>query len=282
MKCITLPIVGLPNVGKSTLMNMLVGEKISAVSHKKHTTRMIQFGAKTVNDVQVLLVDTPGFENVKTKLGGMVFSSMKKYLEEAEEMLLVLDAAYPSLEKMGQYVSKSVVVLNKIDLLRKPKLLTLIAELRDLGAKEIFMISARTGDGVDELFDYLTTHNNFIDIEEEQQVDDLRHFVCECVREKIFERCDQEIPYKVWIEPEVFTVPPSSAWEIHLRIVVPKDTYRPILLGKKGEMIKSIGIAARMEISSRLRQPGHLGLKIVVDEKLWKKDDVYKRLGWLD
>lgn len=284
MKSLVLPVVGLPNVGKSTLMNALLGKKVSIVTHKKHTTRSLIFGSKEFESTQILFVDTPGFEKVNTKLGTVIFDNMKEYLKTLDEMILVLEATNPCIEKFAESIPKSIVVLNKIDRVRKPKLLPIIDQLQRLGAKAIFLISANSGDGVNDLKDYLATHSKITDVEEmevkEPYNEDLVAFACECVREKILTQFEKEIPYKVWIEPLSHSIPKNSAWNLALKIVVPKKNYKPILLGKKGDVIKSIGIAARTEIAAKLNQPGYLSLQIVVDEDLWKKKYVYEQLGW--
>jgi|GEM_PF-2778238 len=282
MKSLVMPVVGLPNVGKSTIINALMGDKISIVTHKPHTTRSMIFGAKKTSDTEILFVDTPGIENVSTKLGSLIFKSMKQYLSSLDEMLLVLDATNPRLDQFDEVICKSVVVLNKIDRVRKPKLLPIIEQLQNLGAKEIFMVAANSGDGMNELSQYLSKRAEGA-IEHKTgslYVEDIAQFACECVREKILMHFEQEIPYKIWIYPKSVNVSENSSWKISLCIVVPKQSYKPILLGKGGQQIKTIGTAARVELCAKLKQPGYLDLEIVVDEKLWQKDLVYEQLGW--
>lgn len=282
MKSLIMPIVGLPNVGKSTIINALMGEKVSIVTHKKHTTRTMNFGAKRSGDAEILFVDTPGIEDVQQKLGSMIFKSMKQYMASLDQMLLVLDASKPDIEKFQDYISKSIVVLNKIDRVRKPKLLPIINRLQELGAKQVFLISANSGDGIKELAAYLEDYKQtgFETEHGSMHSFDIGEYACECVREKILTQFEQEIPYKVFVCPKTVEVQENSAWKIIVQIIVPKKSYKPILLGKHGQQIKEIGIAARTEISAKLKQPGFLGLEIVVDEDLWKKDYVYQKLGW--
>ncbi|MFA6089806.1 MAG: GTPase Era [Candidatus Woesearchaeota archaeon] len=282
MKSLVMPVVGLPNVGKSTIINAVLGRKVSIVTHKPHTTRSMIFGTKQFDGAEVVFVDTPGIQKVNTKLGNMIFESMKEYLLQQDEVLLILDASRPEIEKFESIIPKSIIVLNKIDRLRKPKLLPLVQKLKEMGAKEVFFTSANLGDGIAELSEYL---KNKMQDEEEHDFstvpEDVAYFACECVREKILVQFDEEIPYKVWIEPVSIKLPKDSAWHIELNIVVPKASYKPMLLGKKGECIKSIGVAARAELTAKFKQSGYLGLKIIVDEKLWNKDYVYSRLGWM-
>ncbi len=282
MKSLVMPVVGLANVGKSTIINALMGDKVSIVTHKPHTTRSMVFGSKKMQGAEILFVDTPGIEKVSTKLGSLIFNSMKDYLSSLEEMLLVLDACNPRIEKFADVVSKSVVVLNKIDRVRKPKLLPIIHQLQELGAKEVFMVSANSGDGMQQLMDYLRMRVDHSAQKEKGSlyVEDVAQYACECVREKILVQFEKEIPYKIWIHTKEVHVPENSAWKIVLRIVVPKASYKPILLGKGGLQMKAIGTAARVELCAKLKQPGFLGMEIAVDEQLWQRDHVYEQLGW--
>lgn len=282
MKSLVMPIIGLPNVGKSSIINALLGDKVSIVTHKKHTTRSFVFGAKRKSDAEILFVDTPGIEKVETKLGNMIFHSMKDYLAHTEEVLLILDANKPQIEDFADIMPKSIVVLNKVDLIRKPKLLPIIARLQELGAKEIFMTAANSGEGIKDLAKYL--ESRMVEAPETKYgslfEEDIAAFACECVREKILMQCEKEIPYKVWVQPKFVHIPKNSAWKLTLKIIVPKDSYKPILIGARASRLKAIGTAVRTELSTKLKQPGFLGLEVVVDKNLWEKDFVYQQLGW--
>ena len=282
MKALFLPVVGLPNVGKSTLINSLLGKKVSIVTHKPHTTRSLITTNDKHEGYEVFFIDTPGIEKVTTKLGRVIYDSMCEYVDDAESLLLVLDANNPSLNYFEKIISKSVVVINKVDAIRKPKLLPLIDELYKKGAKEIFMISAKTGDGLEALKDFLK-----ITAESEEEVpsfgefhEDIVSYACECVREKILVQADEEVPYNILIEPVKARVPLNSAWHISLKIIVPKESYKPILIGKKGSFLKAIGTAVRLELSAKLKQPGFLNLQVSCQPKLWELDSTYQKLGW--
>jgi len=282
MKSLIMPVVGLPNVGKSSLINAILGRKVSIVTHKRHTTRSMIFGSQRYEGAEVVFVDTPGIGQVDTKLGRMIFNSMKEYLASLDEMLLVLDARKPEIEKFEEIIPKSIVVLNKIDHVSKPKLFPIIQKLQDLNVKAVFFTSANSGDGVEPLREFLKDR---IKDEPEHSYDptpeDVVSFACECVREKILVQFEKEIPYKIWVEPSVVKLEKNSAWRLELNIYVPKASYKPIMLGKNAQILKAIGIAVRAELSAKIGHSGYLGLKIIVDEKLWQRDYVYQKLGWM-
>lgn len=283
MKSLLIPIVGVPNVGKSTLLNSLFGQKVTIVTRKPHTTRNMIYISQKFDDSEIVFIDTPGIEKVKGKLGTTIFDSMKSYVQEIDSMLLILDATNPQIEKFESYVSKSIVVLNKIDYLRKPKLLPIIAKLIELNAVEIFCICAKTGDGVAELRNYLIEKSKIaIEYNEEGSMleEDIKFFACECLREKLLTELNQEIPYQLFITCENIKIPKESAWEISLNIVVPKKSYKPIIIGKKGSFLKKIGTSVRLELNAKLMQSGFLKLNVVVDEKLWQRTETYKLMGW--
>ena len=280
MKSLVMPVVGMPNVGKSTIVNAILGDKVSIVTHKPHTTRSLIMGAKKYSDAEVVFVDTPGIGTLKSKLGLMITKSMQEYLNKLDEMILVLDASFPRIERFAQFVSKSIIVLNKIDRVHKPKLLPLINNLKELGAKEIFLISAKSGDGLKELTEYLHKRSLLsVDGPYDLPKEDIVHFAAECVREKILLQCQQEVPHNIWVEPTYVKFNKDSAWNIGMNIIVPKKAYKSIIIGKGGESLKKIGMAARIELSMKLKQSGHLQLEVVLDEDLWKKDHVYQKLG---
>jgi GTP-binding protein Era len=283
MKSLLMPIIGMPNVGKSSLLNALIDEKVSIVCRKPHTTRSFIFSVKKNVDAEVVFVDTPGIEKVKGKLGTVIFDSMQEYLKEIDEMLLVLDATNPQAEKFADYIPKSIVILNKIDYLRKPKLLPLAEELKALGAKEIFFVCALTGDGIKELRQYLDAKSYTADIETKEGSliqENIADFAAECVREKLLNELQQEIPYKLFVQVISSSFPPNSAWDISLEVIVPKKSYKPIVIGKKACLIKAVGTAVRKEVSAKLNQSGYLGIRVVVDESLWSKKEIYEALGW--
>lgn len=280
-KSISIPVIGLPNAGKSTLINSLTGKKISIITHKPHTTRSMIIGVMKEENKEVIFIDTPGMKREKSKLSKKIYSSMQKYLKEIEECLLILDASKHSIpSEFEEIIPKSILILNKIDLVRKPKLLLLIDEISKLNPLSVFLISATEHDGIKDLKNYLFSITKECEELESTYINqNVGEYACECVREKILSLADQEIPYQILIEPVLIDTE-SPRWHIELKIVVPKDGYKGILIGKKGEMLKNIGESARLELVSYFKRPGFLGLKIVVEKNLWEKDETYQKLGW--
>lgn len=284
MKILNMPIIGLPNVGKSSLLNALMGKKVSIVTHKPHTTRTINCVKKDIDDYEIRFIDTPGIEKIDNKLGKIIYKNMQSYLKSLDNMMLVLDATKLRLEIFSEYIERSIVVINKIDYLRKPKLLPIIERIKSFNPREVFCICAKTGDGVEEILDYLQENECFIEAQFEKvekfDEQEILQYACECVREKILLKFEQEIPYNVFIKVVDYAIHKESAWNIALDIVVPKASYKPIIIGKKAENLKIIGQAVRLELSSKIKQPGYLKLNLVVDDNIWKKQETYSMLGW--
>lgn len=262
-----------------------MGYKVSIVTHKPHTTRKMYSCAKSLNDCELVFMDTPGIDKVNDKLGTVIFNNMQNYLKSLDNMMLVIDCTQPKLSVFLPYISQSIVVINKIDYVKKHKLLPLIQQLQALNAKKIFCVCAKTGDGVKDILEYLKSESLLVETPAISEVllstkDDILNYACECVREKILLQFEEEIPYKIMVVVKSYSLPEKSAWTISLNIIVPKESYKPIIIGKKCERLKSIGKSVRLELSFKLKQSGYLGLNLVVDEELWKKKETYYALGW--
>ena len=274
-------ILGAPNAGKSTLVNRLIGAKVSIVSPKVQTTRSRIRGIFIEDDVQLVLVDTPGLFKASRRFDRAMVASAWTESDETDIRLLVVDAQkgidkntdtiIKSLQKNNQ---KAVLVINKIDLIAKDKLLPLIASLSQRGIfTETFLISAQTGEKTDELKQYLKEMAPLSPwMFPDDQLSDLpnRLFAAEITREKMFLLLQQELPYTVavtttnWEEKE-------NGIRIEQTIFVERAGIKPIVVGKGGTMIRKIGESARKELTKLFEQPVHLFLTVRVKEN-WADD----------
>lgn len=269
--------IGPPNVGKSTLVNRLVGEKVSIVTPKAQTTRSSLKGIRVEGSTQLVFIDTPGIFEAKTRNEKILVNSAWQTVNDADEICLMLDvkkALLPKNLELLQHINKRSImcnlVINKIDLLPKPKLLDMIAQLNQLcDFKNIFLISALNGDGVDKLFDYFmaTALPKPWLFDEDDFTDAPLHFmVSEIVREKIIFNTHQEVPYNVYVQ--------TDHWEkkenievININIFVTTESHKKILIGKDGSLLKRIGTQARKEIERLVDKKIYLGLHIkVIDQ----------------
>jgi len=292
-------VIGAPNAGKSTLVNALVGEKISIVTHKVQTTRFQVRGIALINDTQVVLVDTPGIFNAKDRLDRSMVHAAWTGVKDASAILHMVDApAYlralngdepTSQDKLGRKDTDAVIeglktrgqgtptwmCLNKIDLMPHDSALQLIAHFS--GAKvydEIFLISATNGDGIDTLKSALETAMPQGDwLYPADQAADIptRLIAAEVTREKLFLRLHDELPYSSMVETENWQENRDGSVKIEQVIYVRKNSQKPIVLGKGGQTIKSIGAAARKELSEWLGRKVHLFLFVKVREN-WMED----------
>ncbi len=284
-KCGFAAIVGLPNAGKSTLVNRYLKEKISIVSPKPQTTRSNVTCILSTDPYQVIFIDTPGLLKPRYRMQEVMSSFVTSAVETADVILMIIDASRfkgefpPVLVKFAEKVrSRNVsVALNKIDLMKKVTLLEIIAKASELfpGA-EIIPISAQDGDGTDELFNSILKYlpegpslfpDDIISSEPE------RFFVSELIREAIFLTMKEEIPYASAVIIDSFEEKPESVL-ILASILVEKDSQKPILIGKNGSMIKAIGTKARLGIEEFLGRKVYLDLHVKV-RKDWRSKDVY-------
>lgn len=288
-KCGFIAIVGLPNSGKSTLMNRYLKEKVSIVTPKPQTTRSNVTSILTSDTYQVIFFDTPGLLRPRYKMQEVMASLIKKAINESDVILVIIDAAKfkslhsPHIVKLADSIgSKNVIVaLNKIDIIKKSKLLEIIqktSELFTLNDVEIIPISALKGDGTDELFKCILKNlpfgprlypDDIISTEPE------RFFVSEIIREAIFLTMSEEIPYSSAVVIEDY-IEKSPKIVIYASILVEKKSQKPIIIGKNGETIKEIGTKARLGIEEFLGQKVFLDLHVKV-RKDWRKKDVFLR-----
>jgi len=284
-------ILGAPNAGKSTLLNQIIGQKVSIVSPKPQTTRIRTLGIMTEGDVQISFIDTPGIFSPKSRLDRAMVQAAWNSLGDADALILLVDAsARKESEKIAAIVEELkkrkqsvILALNKVDAIEPGKLLPLAAQMNEAGIfSDIFMISALKGDGVDDLKEHLKKRMPaspwFYD---EDQVSDLPSQVMasEMTREQIYRQLQQELPYAAAVLPESLEEKRDGSVVIRQIIVVARDNHRAIILGKGGARIKTIGEKARADISRLFDRKVHLFLEVKTDEKWQERPDFYRTFG---
>ncbi len=283
-------IVGLPNVGKSTLMNALTGERLSIITPKAQTTRHRIIGIVNNENYQVIFSDTPGYINQPAyKLQTNMNDFVTEALEDADVILFVTDKTQKEdeqkhlVELLANTKAASLVVINKMDLLQQGELEKLTAYWKEkLPKSEIMAVSASSGVNskkvIKKIVDLLPEHPAYYD--KDQLTDrNIRFFVAEIVREKIFLNYSAEIPYSCQVEVDTYEETEKTD-KIRCVIYVERESQKMILIGKKGESLKTIGIEARREIEKFLNKQVYLELFIKVKDK-WRNDPVsLKRFGF--
>ncbi|MFN3548914.1 MAG: GTPase Era [Mesorhizobium sp.] len=283
-------LIGAPNAGKSTLINQLVGTKVSIVTHKVQTTRAIVRGIATHRDAQIVFVDTPGIFKPRRTLDRAMVRTAWGGAKDADLVLVLIDAerglkgdAGAMVENLADVHQPKILVLNKIDRVKRESLLALTAEINAKAEFErTFMISALDGSGCSDLLDYLAGRLPVGPwYYPEDQVSDLpmRQLAAEITREKLYLRLHQELPYSSHVETEKWEELPNGSVRIEQVIYVERDSQKKIVLGHKGETIKAIGQAARKEIAEILDQKVHLFLFVKVRDN-WSDDpERYREMG---
>lgn len=282
-------IVGRPNVGKSTLMNALVGEKVAIVSNRPQTTRNRIMGVMTKPEYQIVFLDTPGIHNPRTRLGEYMMQSVRDAMEGMDGALVLVDATQVGehdraiVRQMAEKKVPKVLALNKIDLLPKEKLLGLIASFANCGYNAIVPISAMTGDGLDELSAALVARlpegpKYFPD---DMMTDQPERLICaEMIREKALLHLRDEVPHGIGVEMMGMNKENDDFMEIHATIYCERDAHKGIIIGKHGAMLQTIGSEARKDIEQLLGM--HVNLKLWVKVRPdWRnrKDDL-RTLGY--
>jgi GTP-binding protein Era len=289
-RCGFVALIGAPNVGKSTLVNALVGSKVTIVSRKVQTTRALIRGIVVENNAQIILVDTPGIFSPRRRLDRAMVSTAWSGAHDADLVCVLVDAregideeADAILQRLATVQHDKILVLNKVDLVAREKLLVLAKAANDrLKFVRTFMISALSGDGVDDLrrtLAEMVPQGPFHYPEDQMSDAPLRHLAAEITREKIFQQLHQELPYQSTVETDSWTERKDQSIRIEQTIFVERESQRKIVLGKGGATIKSIGAEARKEIAEILGQPVHLFLFVKVREG-WSDDpDRYREMG---
>ena len=283
-------VVGAPNVGKSTLINRAVGTKVSIVSPKMQTTRTRVLGINMRDAAQLIFIDTPGIFEPRRRLDRAMVAAAWSGAADADRVLLLVDAQRGIdantdiiLKKLFQAERRVVLAINKVDLVKKDALLELTAQLstRDV-FDELFMISAKTGNGVDDLLAFLAAElPKGPWLFPEDQVSDMpeRLLAAEITREKLYLQLRQELPYAATVETESWEDKEDGSVRIDQVVYVQRDTQKAIVLGKKGQRIKSLGAAARTELEAILNCRVHLFIFVKVREKWVNDPERYRDWG---
>ena len=293
-------IIGRPNVGKSTLLNRILKEKIAIISDKPQTTRNRILGVKHLPHAQVVFLDTPGIHKPQYKLNQRMVKTALGTLQEVDLVFFLIEAAEADrmdrhapltaggdrfiLEWIKDLKTPVFLVINKVDLIKKGKILPLLEACgRQFAFAEIVPVSALTGDNVDRLLEaavgYLPEGEPFFpeDVVTDQPV---RFIASEIIREKILHHTREEIPYSIAVMIESFKEAPGKPTHIQATILVERDSQKGILIGKKGEMLKTVGTEARLELEGLLGAKVFLELWVKVQED-WRQDEaLLKELGY--
>jgi len=282
-------LIGAPNAGKSTLVNRLVGTKVSIVTHKVQTTRALVRGIATHGDAQIVFLDTPGIFSPRRRLDRAMVTTAWGGARDADVILVLIDAergirgdAEALLDSLKDVRQPKILVLNKVDQVKRETLLKLTAEANERASFErTFMVSALTGSGCEDLLDFLSMR-----LPEgpwyypEDQISDLpmRQLAAEITREKLYLRLHQELPYSSHVETEKWEEKKNGV-RIEQVIYVERDSQKKIVLGHKGETIRAIGQASRQELADILEQPVHLFLFVKVRENWGDDPERYREMG---
>jgi GTPase len=288
--CGIVALIGAPNSGKSTLLNALVGAKISIVTPKVQTTRALVRGIAAEGASQLIFVDTPGIFAPRRRLDRAMVGTAWGSAQDADIVALLIDSRKgledddeAILRGLADVRAKKVLVLNKVDLVEKPKLLTLAQVLNERVAfAATFMISALSGDGVADLKGWLAAQvpaGPWLYPEDQMSDAPLRQLAAEITREKLYLRLHQELPYRSTVETDVWKELRDGSVRIEQTIYVERESQRKIVLGKGGQTIKAIGAAARADIAEAVEQPVHLFLFVKVREGWGDDPERYREMG---
>lgn len=283
-------LIGAPNAGKSTLVNQLVGTKVSIVTHKVQTTRALVRGIVVHDNAQIVLVDTPGIFHPRRRLDRAMVSTAWTGAKDADIVLVLIDAqsgvnddAEIILESLTKIKQEKILVLNKVDAVARPSLLELAAELnKRTQFSRTFMVSALNGSGCKDLLEYLCSKvpaGPWYYPEDEISDMPMRQLAAEITREKLYLRLHNELPYASTVETESWEERPDGSVKINQVIYVERDGQKKIVLGAKGETIKAIGQASRKELMQILDQKVHLFLFVKVRDNWGNDPERYREMG---
>lgn len=287
-------VVGRPNVGKSTLLNAIIGEKISAISSKPQTTRQNITFIHTDDDSQIIFLDTPGIQRPKNKLGEFMLTESKESIDEADVITYIVDtskkigkAERSIIDILKEYQGKLPIILliNKVDTIKKDELLEIISMYADEGIfNEIIPISAMKNDGVDI---YIETLKKYLKPGPMYYPEDMitdkneRFIVAEIIREKGLRYLNEEVPHGLAISIEKFKKRENkNIYDIEANIYVERDSHKGILIGKGGSMLKRIGTEAREDAERLLDAKVNLQIWVKVEKNWRERDNLVKRFGY--
>ena len=294
-RCGFVALIGAPNAGKSTVINALVGEKLSIVTRKAQTTRTIVRGVLTNGDAQIIFVDTPGLFAPKRRLERAMTASAWGAAADADVLALIIDARKEAaesslteetggiLEALEANGKPKVLILNKIDAMERGRLLELSARLNGAAHfDETFMISAATGDGLDRLKSRLAAlipAGPWHYPEDQIAEAPMRSLAAEITREKLFDRLHDELPYQATVETDSWKEQKDGSARIEQTIFVTRESHRKIVIGEGGRTIKAIGTAARKDIAEAHGANVHLFLHVKVRENWLDDPERYRAMG---
>ena len=282
-------IVGRPNVGKSTMMNAMVGEKVAIVSNRPQTTRNRIMGVATDPDWQIVFLDTPGLHKPRTKLGEYMVKSVEDAMEGIDVLLVLVDVSdigpqdRAIVTEMASRRVKKILVLNKTDLVDEAKLMAAIASFSDAGYDAIIPLSARSGKGMDELrrviVSYLPEGPKYFP--DDMMTDQPERLICaEIIREKALLHLRDEVPHGIGVEMMAINKLSDNLTEIHATIYCERASHKGIIIGKQGAMLRTIGAEARRDIEGLLGTKVNLQLWVKVREDWRNRMDDLRTLGY--
>ncbi len=291
-RCGFIAVIGAPNAGKSTLVNQIIGAKVSIVSPKVQTTRTRVTGILAEGRDQAIFVDTPGiFRGAKRRLEKAMVDVAWRQAAETDRLMLVIDVSrkrlsdddHAVIEQLEQQKAKPILVLNKTDSARHEVMLDIaLAVNARLDVQETFMVSALTGDGVEDL------KNAVLErlpagpwLYPDDQISDLpsRMLAAEATREKLFMQLHQELPYNLTVETELFEVQKNGDLKINQVIYVTRDSHKAMVLGKSGARIKQVGSQSRQDLAELFDRKVHLFLFVKVRENWLNDPERFREMG---
>ena len=289
-RCAFVALIGAPNVGKSTLINALVGSKVAIVSHKVQTTRALLRGIAIADGSQLVFIDTPGIFAPKRRLDRAMVTNAWAGVHDADIAAVLIDAvrglddeADLIFARLAEIRQPKILLINKVDLVDKSALLAIVKAANERVAfAATFMISALTGDGVADVKHWLAVHAPAGPWHyPEDQITDapMRQLAAEITREKLYLRLHQELPYQSTVETESWKELRDGSTRIEQTIYVERESQRKIVLGKGGQTIKAIGADARREIADMIETPVHLFLFVKVREHWADDPERYREMG---